>query len=559
MTVTEDKAKEKVIEETDEEAKTEIAEDLNGGKLSDLIGTDPSDTNTVVTVDKDGNITDTKVWVGGIESEYKYTGKSITPEPHVYDGTMKLVKGTDYTVSYKNNKTAGKASLTVKFKGNYKKEPQTVYFAIKPAELGEDVIVTAAAQEAGRAVKPELTYVMKATGATIAAGKFTVSPAGKITIPEGGKREVTVTAKDTVNFTGKADVQIEAAAKTRLINKARVTINPKSYTYTGEEIVPEEKAYTVKIGSTKLTYGTDYKIAEILNNVEPGKAAVIIEGAGEYKGSKTANFTISKGLDLTNTDKAVILVNGEEKASVKYAKGGVTPEVAVYLDGLKLVKGTDYTLKFSGNKAVGKSAEVKVTFRGRYKGTKTAVFEIVKQELDELSVVAEDKIKSNKAGFYKNPKITITDLNGKKLGKNDYTTGTDYKYDEEKGEVKVTLRGKGNYSEEEYELVYRVISKEQDIKKATAAKIADKTYTGRAIELTDSDLAGKLKLGGKTLTPGEDFVIDKESYRNNVDKGTASVVLRGRGLMGGVKTLKFKIVQKPVNWNGAYTDGKFSK
>ena len=104
-----------------------------------------------------------------------------------------------------------------------------------------------------------------------------------------------------------------------------------------------------------------------------------------------------------------------------------------------------------------------------------------------------------------------------------------------------------------------MISKEQDIKKATAAKIADKAYTGRAIELTDSDLAGKLKLGGKTLTPGEDFVIDKESYRNNVDKGTASVVLRGRGLMGGVKTLKFKIVQKPVNWNGAYTDGKFTK
>lgn len=559
VTVTEDKAKEKVIEETEEETKTEIAEDLGGGRISDLIGTDPSDTGTVVTVDKDGNITDTKVWVGGIESGYKYTGKSITPEPHVYDGTTKLVKGTDYTVSYKNNKTAGKASLTVRFKGNYKNEPRTVSFEIRPAELGEDVIVTAAAQEAGKAVKPGLTYVMKATGAAIAPGKFGVNPVGKITIPEGGKQEVTVTAKDTVNFTGTAVVGIEAAPKAKLINKAMVTISPKSYTYTGGEIVPEEKAYTVKLGGTVLKYGTDYRIAEILGNVEPGKATVILEGAGDYKGSSTENFTISKGFDLTKTDKAVILVNGEEKASVKYAKGGVTPDVAVYLNGLKLVKGTDYTLKFSGNKAVGKSAEVKVTFKGKYKGEKTASFEIEPQELDELSVVAEDKIKSNKADFYKNPKLTITDLNGKKLGKNDYTVGNDYKYDEEKGEVKVALKGKGNYSGEEYKLVYRVIAKDQDIKGASAAKIADKAYTGRAIELTDSDLAGRLKLGGKTLTPGEDFEIDEESYRNNVNTGEASVVIRGKGTMGGVKTLKFKIVQKPVNWNGAYTDGKFSR
>ena len=51
----------------------------------------------------------------------------------------------------------------------------------------------------------------------------------------------------------------------------------------------------------------------------------------------------------------------------------------------------------------------------------------------------------------------------------------------------------------------------------------------------------------------------ESDQRNNVDTGEASVVIRGKGTMGGVKTLKFKIVQKPVNWNGAYTDGKFSR
>ena len=31
------------------------------------------------------------------------------------------------------------------------------------------------------------------------------------------------------------------------------------------------------------------------------------------------------------------------------------------------------------------------------------------------------------------------------------------------------------------------------------------------------------------------------------------------GDCGGVKTLKFKIVQKKINWNGSYVNGKFVK
>ena len=42
-------------------------------------------------------------------------------------------------------------------------------------------------------------------------------------------------------------------------------------------------------------------------------------------------------------------------------------------------------------------------------------------------------------------------------------------------------------------------------------------------------------------------------------KGTASFVVRGTGDCGGVKTLKFKIVQKKINWNGSYVNGKFVK
>ena len=559
VTVTEDAAKEKVIDETDEETKTEIAEDLNGGRISDLISKTDSD-DTVVVIDDSGNVKETKVWVGGIESEYRYTGAVIKPEPHVYDGTTRLTAGTDYTVGYQKNKTAGTATVTVKFKGNYKNDPQKINFTITPAVIGEDVIVTAAAQEAGKSVKPKLTYVMKETGASVAASKFTVNPSGKITIADGESRDVTVSAKDTTNFTGSAAVTVEAAAKAKLINNAKITINPNKYTYTGEEIIPEDKAYTVKEGSTVLTLGTDYEISGIFNNVEPGKATVVIEGAGDYRGSRTANFTISKGMDLS-ADEADIYVNGEKDAVVAYAKGGVTPAVTVYADGRKLTPGTDFSVKYSGNKAAttGATAVAKVTFKGKYKGTKDAKFTIEKQELENLSIVAEDKIKSNKAKFYEKPVLTITDLNGKQLAKSDYTVGTDYVYDEESGIVTVSLAGKGNYADTPSTLSYRVIDNSQNVKSAKAAKIADQTYTGSAITLEDSDLTGKLTLGGKTLVPGTDFDIDEESYRNNVKKGTASFVVRGTGDCGGVKTLKFKIVQKKINWNGSYMDGKFVK
>lgn len=48
-----------------------------------------------------------------------YTGKALKPAVTVMAGTKTLVEGTDYTVSYKNNKAIGTASVIVKGKGNY--------------------------------------------------------------------------------------------------------------------------------------------------------------------------------------------------------------------------------------------------------------------------------------------------------------------------------------------------------------------------------------------------------------------------------------------------------
>ena len=56
--------------------------------------------------------------VTGIKAK-TYNGKAQTQSVTVKDGTKTLKNGTDYTVSYKNNKNAGTATMTITGKGGY--------------------------------------------------------------------------------------------------------------------------------------------------------------------------------------------------------------------------------------------------------------------------------------------------------------------------------------------------------------------------------------------------------------------------------------------------------
>ena len=70
----------------------------------------------------------------GKVSNKTYTGKAIKPSVSVeYKGT-KLTKDTDYTVSYKNNKNMGTATITVKGKGNFT-GTKKVTFKITPKKV----------------------------------------------------------------------------------------------------------------------------------------------------------------------------------------------------------------------------------------------------------------------------------------------------------------------------------------------------------------------------------------------------------------------------------------
>ncbi|MBR1724795.1 MAG: hypothetical protein IJ723_07255 [Ruminococcus sp.] len=69
---------------------------------------------------------------------YAYTGKTRKPAVTVTFGGKKLKKNVDYSVSYKNSKLPGKATVTVTGKGNFiGKVSKTFYIVPKKAEVAK--------------------------------------------------------------------------------------------------------------------------------------------------------------------------------------------------------------------------------------------------------------------------------------------------------------------------------------------------------------------------------------------------------------------------------------
>ena len=91
------------------------------------------------TVRQTFTITPVKLTSAKLEYTSKaYTGKALKPaatvKAKVNGQTVTLAKGTDYTVTYKNNVNAGKATVTVKGKGNFT-GTVTKTFTVKGASL----------------------------------------------------------------------------------------------------------------------------------------------------------------------------------------------------------------------------------------------------------------------------------------------------------------------------------------------------------------------------------------------------------------------------------------
>ena len=97
------------------------------------------------------------------------------------------------------------------------------------------------------------------------------------------------------------------------------------------------------------------------------------------------------------------------------------------------------------------------------------------------------------------------------------------------GKAKVIIRGLGGYDGQ----IDDTFTIKGSITDAVVTGITDKIYTGEAI--TQSPV---VTFGGVTLTAGTDYTV---TYDNNVNVGTAAVIITGKGNYSGSNTATFKI------------------
>ena len=250
-----------------------------------------------------------------------FSGSALTPKPQVYRGDRLLSEGSDYSLSYSNNTNVGTATITVTGKGAYKGQSATTSFKILAANIDEASV-------------------------TLPAGNYVYDGTAKKPVP-------------TVRFNGKT-----------------------------------------------LKSGTDYTLS-YSNNVGKASSAttatITITGKGNFAGQKFTTFIIDKKAeqptptptptptpdptptpapDPTPTPTptpAKKSISGASVGAIKdqlWTGRAITPKPSVKLGGTTLKLGSDYTLAYRSNVALG-TATITITGKGSYTGTKTATFKIV--------------------------------------------------------------------------------------------------------------------------------------------------------------------------------------
>ncbi|SHH08080.1 hypothetical protein SAMN02745229_00172 [Butyrivibrio fibrisolvens DSM 3071] len=265
--------------------------------------------------------TNFKVLVGSQEKDFEieWFAKGATPWVDIVwangDNEYGLWIGKDFAVSYKDNKKAGTASVSIKGKGNFKGTLKNVAtFKINALDLSETWLqaVTLKAGNKGKQVK---VTVVDHHDNIIPANKYTVSVKDASTgadltntkLTAGMEILVKAVAKDSTAVTGETiERPVTVAAD---FSKATVKVAKGFYKeYTGQaiELTDEDMkniTVTIKVGKDKktLVYGEDFFIAGTADNVNKGTMTVTIEGNPEgdtergipaFSGSKTFKVKI---------------------------------------------------------------------------------------------------------------------------------------------------------------------------------------------------------------------------------------------------------------------------
>ena len=441
-----------------------------------------------------------------------YDGTKKDPEVKIYRSGLTLTEGTDYTATYKGDQVnAGTFTVTFTGIGKYTGSV-TKKYTIQPSRIySSSTTCTISPENCIYDGKPqEPNVVITDHGKALTRGKdYTVEYQNNTSI---GRARAGITGIG--NYSGYFTTAFYISRGS--ISNCDITLSDTFLTYDGTEKKPP---VTVKCNGNTLTEDQDYYLY-YRNNTNVGTASVTISGAGNFSGSETKTFQI-KASDFSKCDIQL------SASSFTYDGTEKKPKITVKSGRKSLVSGTDYTVSYKNNINAG-TASVTITGKGKYSGTITKSFSIKPAGFTKASVtLSASSFTWN--GAEKKPRVTV------KIGNRQLTAGRDYtvsyKNNVSVGTASVTITAKGNYTGS--------ISKKFSI---TAANFT-KTSVSLSVSSFTYDGAEKkpkitVKNGKKQLTANTDYTV---SYKNNINAGTASVTITGKGSYSGSQTKNFTI------------------
>ena len=249
------------------------------------------------------NFTITKRAMAGgtvsVASSVSFTGSNITPSVTVKVAGRTLTNGTDYTVSYSNNKNVGKATVKITGKGNYSGS-LSAKFDIVPAKQQIQKLETRYKgfyidwAQKGSATGYDVEYSVNANMSGAVSKHLTANKSDTLTVSGlSGDKTYYVRVRSYTNVNGKvyygawSDIKSIKTANNDITKSTVSGISTKAFT--GKAITQN---VTVKVGNTVLKNGTDYTVS-YSNNKKVGKATVKITGKGKYGGVITKTFKIN--------------------------------------------------------------------------------------------------------------------------------------------------------------------------------------------------------------------------------------------------------------------------
>lgn len=324
---------------------------------------------------------------------------------------------------------------------------------------------------------------------------------------------------DAQNYDGSAKAQWSIVAADA--NLFSIELSNSSLVYNGTELKP---TVTVKDGSAVLVEGTDYTLA-YTNNVNVGTATVTATGIGNYTGTQTKEFSITKA-DMVITvptvkEGLVYTTQPQALANAGTVEGG---ELMYSLDNQTWAKtvptGTDakeytvyYKIEADANHKAVDPQSFKVTIE---QATLTAA------SLAETNFIY-NKLEHEAQVVYVNAGTIVVPSASYEVSGNKATNVGNYT-------AKVT--GKGNFKGE-VTTQWSIVAANAQLFDLTLGT-TEYTYDGTAKTPTVT-----VKDGSTVLVEGTDYTV---AYTGNTNAGTATVTATGKGNYTGTQTALFTII-----------------